>query len=97
MKYEVETVNEFGTKIPPHVVKKAKEMGCNKPNYVYKDGEWMEHEKFPASNINIISKSTRFGNARSAEAHKVTIVDDWVAFKSPSGSGSRGSKKDDGW
>ncbi len=97
MKYEVETVNEFGTKIPPHVAKKAKEMGCNKPKYIYKDGEWMEHGKFSASNINIISRSARFGDAGSAESHKVTIIDDWVAFKSPSGSGSRSSNRNDGW
>jgi hypothetical protein len=92
MEYD-EIVNEFGTKIPEHVVKKAKELGCKKPDYVYKDGEWKEHGKFPASNINIKTKSARFKNARIAEAHKVKIVDGWVAFKSPSGSGSSKKKR----
>lgn len=61
-------------------------MGCNKPKYVYQDGEWMKHDKFPASNINIKVKSGRFSSAKIAEEHKVKIVDEWVAFKSPSGS-----------
>jgi len=95
MEYD-EIVNEFGTSIPEHVVKRAKEVGCKKPDYVYKDGEWKKYNKFPASNINIKSKSARFKNARIAEQHKVKIVDDWVAFKSPSGSGGD-SKKNKGW
>jgi hypothetical protein len=33
MEYD-EIINEFGTKIPEHVVKRAKELGCKKPGYV---------------------------------------------------------------
>ncbi|VVB88612.1 Uncharacterised protein [uncultured archaeon] len=89
--------NEFGTEIPEHIAKKGKEMGCYKPAYIYIDGEWMKHGKFPASNLNIKEKSQRFRDAASAEAHKVNLGDGWVVFKSPSGSGTRGSKKNDIW
>lgn len=89
--------NEFGTEIPPHIAKKAREVGCNKPKYVYKEGEWMKYGKFPASSINVITNSHRFSSPESAEAHKVSLGDGWVAFKSPSGSGSRTSKRTDKW
>jgi hypothetical protein len=89
--------NEFGTEIPQHIAKKAHEVGCNKPKYVYLDGEWMKHDKFPASSINVKTNSHRFSSPDSAEAHKVSLGDGWVAFKSPSGSGSRTSKRNDRW
>ncbi|MFZ3058307.1 MAG: hypothetical protein WA102_01095 [Candidatus Methanoperedens sp.] len=88
---ETKYVNEFGTTIPEHIAKKAREMGCNKPAYIYKDGEWKNHGKFPASNLHT-EKSTRFRDAGSAEAHKVRIAEDWVVFASPSGS-----KQSSGW
>jgi len=88
---ETRYVNEFGTLIPENIAKKAKEMGCNKPAYIYKDGEWEKYGKFPASNLRT-NKSTRFRDAGSAEAHKVKIADDWVVFASPSGS-----NKSSGW
>lgn len=97
MDMETKYVNEFGTEIPANIAKKAKDMGCYKPAYIYKDKEWMNHGKFPASNLNIIKKSTRFGDAGSAEAHKVSLGEGWVIFKSPSGSGSRTTKKNDVW
>lgn len=72
-------------------------MGCNKPRYVYEDGEWTKHGKFPASSINVKSSSHRFSSPESAEAHKVNLGDGWVAFKSPSGSGSISPKRTDVW
>ena len=34
---ETKYVNEFGTEILENIAKKAKEMGCYKPAYIYKD------------------------------------------------------------
>lgn len=90
---ETKYVNECGDVIPENIAKKAIEMGCNKPKYIYKDSNYCG--KFPASNL--FGSSHRFSNAASAEAHKVSLGDGWVVFKSPSGSGSRTSKKSDQW
>jgi hypothetical protein len=76
-------VNEFNETIPADVAKKALELGCKSPKYVYKDGEY--HGKYPAASIGG-SKATRFGNASSAEAHKIDLGKGWVVFRSPSKS-----------
>lgn len=86
---ETKYVNEFGTVIPEHIAKKGREMRCAKPAYIYKDGEWEKHDKYPASNIDC--KPHRFSSP-NYENYKVSLGDGWVAFESPSGS-----KKSSGW
>lgn len=78
--------NEFGDVIPDHIFKKAKEMGCYKPAYIYQDGSWINHNTFPASNLCIKKKSKRFEDTQSADAHKVPLGDNWVVFISRYGS-----------
>lgn len=78
--------NEFGMEIPIEVEKKAKEYNCIKGvRYVYKDGLYGA-KGFPASSIGGI-KATRFSNIKNVNANKVYLVDDWVAFKSPTHGG----------
>lgn len=83
---ETRYVNECGDEIPEHIAKKAREMGCIKPRYIYKNGQY--GGKFPAASI-ACNKATRFRNASNAESHKVDLGDGWVVFKSPSGTGSK--------
>ncbi|MDK2825900.1 MAG: hypothetical protein PWQ63_249 [Methanolobus sp.] len=74
--------NELGMDVPPSVIKKAKEMGCNQGvKYVYKDGIY--GDGLPASSIGG-KKASRFGNIDSANANKVHLGSEWVAFMSPS-------------
>lgn len=86
---ETKYVNEFGTEIPEHIAKKAREMGCDKPAYIYKEDEWEKHNKYPASNLD--GKPHRFSSTNYIN-HKVSLGDGWVVFRSPSGS-----KKSSGW
>ena len=57
---ETRYVNECGDEIPEHIAKKAREMGCIKPRYIYKNGQY--GGKFPAASI-ACKKATRFRNA----------------------------------
>lgn len=82
---EVRYVNECGDEIPSNIAKKARDMGCIKPKYIYIDGKY--GGKFPAASIGS-SKATRFRNAGNAEAHKINLGEGWVVFKSPSSPGS---------
>ncbi len=79
--------NEFGEDIPENVIAKGIEIGSIKcPWYIYKDGIY--NNKFPAASIGG-TKATRFKNMASVNANKVILCDGWVAFKSPSYSGTR--------
>lgn len=80
---ETRYVNEFGTVIPSHIVKKAKDMGCCKPAYIYKDKEWINHETVPKSNIN----SIKFIPEDIIDENKVSLGDGWVVFKDTNGLG----------
>jgi len=76
--------NELGEIVPEHIIRKGKEIGCMKcPQYIYKQGNI---EGFPAACIGG-KKATRFKSLESANANKVHLGDDWVAFKSPSHAG----------
>ena len=82
---EVRYANEFGDEIPGNIAEKARDMGCIKPKYIYKDGKY--GGKFPAASIGS-SKATRFRNIENAEANKINLGEGWVVFKSPSSPGS---------
>lgn len=83
---EVRYVNECSDEIPKNIATKAKDMGCIKPKYIYKDGQYCG--KFPAASIGS-SKATRFRNAENAENNKINLGEGWVVFKSPSSVGSK--------
>lgn len=76
--------NEFGEEVPEHIAEKARNEGCIKPRYIYRDGQY--NGKFPAASIGC-TKATRFRNAANAEQSKVNLGEGWVVFKSPSGTG----------
>jgi hypothetical protein len=76
--------NELGEIVPEHIIRKGREIGCMKcPQYIYKQGNI---GGFPAACIGG-KKATRFKSLESANANKVHLGDDWVAFKSPSHAG----------
>ncbi len=87
---ETRYVNECNQEIPSDIAKKAREIGCISPLYIYKDGQY--GGKFPAASIGG-SKATRFRNAYNAESMKVDLGNGWVVFKSPTGTGSQTPKR----
>ena len=87
---EAKYVNECNEEIPDYIVSKAKELGCINHSYIYKEGEYSG--KLPKASIGC-SKATPFRNATNAESMKIPLGDGWVAFKSPSGTGSKSSSE----
>lgn len=75
------SMNECGVEVPNYIVLRAEEAGCmNCPKYVYRDGEY--GKKLPVASIGG-QRVTRFRNAENADALKVPLGSNWVAFKSP--------------
>lgn len=87
---EIKYVNECNEKIPAYIVSKAREMGCINHLYIYKEGEY--GGKLPKASVGC-SKATRFRNVTNVESMKIPLGDGWVAFKSPSGTGSKSSSE----